>query len=213
MPEDQLTALPPEVRTMVMTGTTAMMNQTANGGMMGPGVMMDMSGMMGMGMGMGLGGDMGMGGAMMQMQDGQAGVVTNGTSEQVAGNVAMMQDGFNGGQAPNMMNMGMGGAEYGMQVDGRLRSSVPPHLFSFVGAKPHGAADVPQHGWSSTRSSGAECQRHTRFCASCVSWACTRHDSWARILGERSRTGRRLRGRWWYVELPVCECDILSDVW
>ncbi|KAF8899254.1 Fip1 motif-domain-containing protein [Infundibulicybe gibba] len=66
MPEDQLTALPPEVRQMVMTGTSAMMNNAgANGGMMGPGVMMDMSGMMGP-MGMGMNGDMNMGGAMMQ---------------------------------------------------------------------------------------------------------------------------------------------------
>jgi len=143
MPEDQLTALPPEVRTMVMTGTTAMMNQTANGAMMGPGVMMDMSGMMGMGMGMGMGGDMGMGGAMMQMPDGQGGVVTNGASEQVAGNVAMMQDGFNGGQAQNMMALGMGGAEYGMQVDGQTSILYFFRPFSFAGTKPDGAADVP----------------------------------------------------------------------
>ena len=47
MPEDQLTALPPEVRQMVMTGTNAMLtNGGPNPGMMGPGVMMDMSGMM-----------------------------------------------------------------------------------------------------------------------------------------------------------------------
>ncbi|KAG5643538.1 hypothetical protein DXG03_000679 [Asterophora parasitica] len=124
MQEDQLTALPPEVRQMVMTGTTAMMNGAGNAGMMGPGVMMDM-GMMGpMGMGM----DMGMGGPMMQMQqDGGGmqqggvgvGVGNNGTPEQsvgVQGGVGMMQqDGFVGGQGQgDMMNMGMGG-EYGMQ--------------------------------------------------------------------------------------------------
>jgi pre-mRNA 3'-end-processing factor FIP1 len=122
MQEDQLTVLPPEVRQMVMTGTTAMMNNAGNAGMMGPGVMMDMSNMNmmgsmanGMGMGMGMGGDMGMGNPMMQMQDGsQAPVVPNGAAEQMGG--AMMQDGFNAGQGQGMMNMGMGGGEYGMQV-------------------------------------------------------------------------------------------------
>ncbi|KAJ7292941.1 hypothetical protein C8J57DRAFT_1267624 [Mycena rebaudengoi] len=106
LPEDQLTALPPEVRQMVMTGTTAMMNTAANPGMMGPGVMMDMSGMMGP-MGMGMNGDMGMNGAMMQgmMQDGGQGQVGNGatgTPEQGG----MMQEGaFNNGAG--MMGMGM----------------------------------------------------------------------------------------------------------
>jgi len=120
MPEDQLIALPPEVRTMVMTGANAMMNNAgANPGMMGPGVMMDM-GMMGP-MGMGMNGDMGMGGQMMQgmMPDGGQGgqsvvgvVPTNATPEQVNG-VGMMQEGFNPGSG--MMNMGMGG-DYVMQV-------------------------------------------------------------------------------------------------
>jgi pre-mRNA 3'-end-processing factor FIP1 len=119
MPEDQLIALPPEVRTMVMTGANAMMNNaSANSGMMGPGVMMDM-GMMGP-MGMGMNGDMGMGGAMMQgmMPDGNQGgqavvgvVPTNATPERVNG-VGMMQD-FNPGNG--MMNMSMSG-EYVMQV-------------------------------------------------------------------------------------------------
>lgn len=118
MPEDQLLALPTEIRTMVMTGANAMMNQaTANPGMM-PGVMMDMSGMMGA-MGMGMNGDMGMANGMMQgmlpdnTQGQQAGVgvvPTNGTPEQVNG-VGMMQEGFN----PNAMNMNVGG-EYAMQV-------------------------------------------------------------------------------------------------
>jgi len=115
---------------MVMTGTTAMMNgAAANSGMMAPGVMMDMSAMMGpMGMGMGMGGDMGMGGGMMQvdgrnmMPDGaqvqQTGVgIGSGTPEQVVANVGMMQDGYAGGPAQaGMMNMGMGGGDYGMQV-------------------------------------------------------------------------------------------------
>ncbi|KAG6879377.1 hypothetical protein C0992_003197 [Termitomyces sp. T32_za158] len=120
MQEEQITALPPDVRQMVMTGANAMMNGAANTGMMGPGVMMDMTGMMGpMGMGM----DMGMGGGMMQMQaDGTGQMqqgVTNGTPEQAAqGNVAvgMIQDaGFNGQQQGDMMGMGMGN-EYAMQA-------------------------------------------------------------------------------------------------
>jgi len=123
MPEDQLIALPPEVRTMVMTGANAMMNNaTANTGMM-PGVMMDMSGMMGP-MGMGMGGDMGMGNPMMQGMMGadggqgqQPGIGINGTPEHVNG-VGMMQEGFNpAAGAAGMMNMGMGG-EFNMQVCG-----------------------------------------------------------------------------------------------
>ena len=134
MPEDQLTALPPEVRQMVMTGTTAMMNgAAANPGMMAPGVMMDMSGMMGpMGMGMGMAGDMGMGGGMMQvdgrgmMPDGaqvqQGGVgIGSGTPEQVGANVSMVQDGYNSGAAQaGMMNMGIGGGDFGIQVRSRI---------------------------------------------------------------------------------------------
>jgi len=108
---------------MVMTGASAMMNNAANPGMMGPGVMMDMSGMMGP-MGMGMNGDMGMGGPMMQgmMPDGVQGQQAvgpggNGTPEQVGNGVGMMQDGFNpAAGGPGMMNMGMGG-EYGMQVN------------------------------------------------------------------------------------------------
>src|ERR1700720_3687274 len=78
MPEDQFSALPPELRTMVMTGATAMMNNSAaNANMMGSmNPMMDMSGMGGMNMGpmgMGMNGDMGM--QMQQagpmMQEGQ----------------------------------------------------------------------------------------------------------------------------------------------
>lgn len=124
MPEDQLSNLPPEVRQMVMTGMTALMNAGGPGpAMMGPGVMMDMANMMGpMGMGMGMNGDMGMGNAMMQMQDGPqqgvpVGVGGTGTPEQVGG---MMQDGFSGGQPgpAAMMNMGMGG-DFGMQVGGQ----------------------------------------------------------------------------------------------
>ncbi|KAF8079113.1 hypothetical protein FPV67DRAFT_1604394 [Lyophyllum atratum] len=133
MQEDQLTALPPEVRQMVMTGTTAMMNGGANPGMMGGGVMMDMSGMMGP-MGMGMGGDMGMGmgGPMMQMQDGgqmqQGGVgVNSGTPEQVGGNVGMMQDGFNGQAQGDMMNLGMGN-EYGMQQQNAMGQQMYPGM-------------------------------------------------------------------------------------
>ncbi|KAJ7665411.1 hypothetical protein DFH06DRAFT_1187280 [Mycena polygramma] len=115
MPEDQLTALPPEVRQMVMTGTTAMMNGAGNPAMMGQGMMMDMSGMMGP-MGMGMNGDMGMmQPGMMGMQDGgqgQVGNSANGTPEQGGG---MMQEGFGGN--PGMMGMGM---EYGAQEQNQM---------------------------------------------------------------------------------------------
>lgn len=124
MPEDQLIALPPEVRTMVMTGANAMMNNAAaNSGMMGSGVMMDMS-MMGP-MGMGMTGDMNMGGPLMQgmmpdntqvQQSGVGMVPGNGTPEQVGNGIGMMQDGFNpGAGGGNMMNIGMGG-DFVMQV-------------------------------------------------------------------------------------------------
>jgi pre-mRNA 3'-end-processing factor FIP1 len=121
MPEEQLIALPPDVRTMVMTGANAMMNSAgANPNMMGANVMMDM-GMMGP-MGMGMGNEMGahMGNPMMQgmMADGGQGQQSvgpgTGTPEQVNG-VGMMQEGFNPNAGGGMMNMGMGG-EYGMQV-------------------------------------------------------------------------------------------------
>ena len=115
---------------MVMTGTTAMMNgAAANPGMMAPGIMMDMSGMMGpMSMGMGMAGDMGMGGGMMQVdghgmmpdkaQVQQGGVgIGNGTPEQVGANVSMIQDGYTSGPAQGgMMNMGMGGSDFGIPV-------------------------------------------------------------------------------------------------
>ncbi|KZP28918.1 Fip1-domain-containing protein [Athelia psychrophila] len=117
MPEDQMSALPPELRTMVMTGATAMMNGGGpNPNMMaGMNPMMDMSGMGGMNMGqmgMGMNGDMQMqmqqGGPMMPEGQGQ------GPSEQ--GQMAM-PDGY--AQGPNgqgMMGMNMGG-EYAMQQD------------------------------------------------------------------------------------------------
>ncbi|KAJ8084762.1 cleavage polyadenylation factor subunit fip1 [Marasmius tenuissimus] len=136
MQEDQLTALPPEVRQMVMTGTSAMMNQMnqinqavagaggnmggdmgMNPGMMAPGVMMDM-GMMNP-MGMGMNGDMsnmGMGQMGMPMDGQPQGVVPGGgmgggmpgnnTPDQ--GGMGMMQE----GGFPGAMGMGM---EFGMQ--------------------------------------------------------------------------------------------------
>lgn len=115
MPEDQLTALPPEVRQMVMTGTNAMLtNGGPNPGMMGPGVMMDMSGMMNP-MAMGMNGDMSMmpvdGRAMGMMPDGTPtqGVPVVGANGTPEPGVAMMQEGYGG---PGMMMTG----EYGMQV-------------------------------------------------------------------------------------------------
>ncbi|KAL0569986.1 Cleavage polyadenylation factor subunit fip1, partial [Marasmius crinis-equi] len=138
MQEDQLTALPPEVRQMVMTGTSAMMNQMnqinqavagaggnmggdmgMNPGMMPPGVMMDMGMMNPMGMGMnGDMGNMGMGQMGMPMDGqpqggipggGMGGMPANNTPDQ--GGMGMMQEGF-----PNPMGMGM---EFGMQ-DGQM---------------------------------------------------------------------------------------------
>ncbi|KAF8845989.1 Fip1-domain-containing protein [Paxillus ammoniavirescens] len=127
MPEDQLSALPPELRTMVMTGANAMMNGSSNTTMLGPNVgmnpMMDMAGMgaMNMSMGLGMNGDLGMqmqaGGPMMQEGPGSGPVgpvVTNGTPEH--GVQMGMQDGFGGGPGPGMMGMGMGG-DYGMQQE------------------------------------------------------------------------------------------------
>ncbi|KAI9570152.1 hypothetical protein HD554DRAFT_2037513 [Boletus coccyginus] len=126
MPEDQLTALPPELRTMVMTGANAMMNSSSGANLLGPTVgmnpMMDMSGIgaMNMSMGMSMNGDLGLqmqgGGPMMQDGPGPGPVgpvVANGTSEQ--GVQMGMQDGFGGGPGPGMMGMGMN-ADYGMQL-------------------------------------------------------------------------------------------------
>jgi pre-mRNA 3'-end-processing factor FIP1 len=123
MPEDQLSALPPELRTMVMTGATAMMNNgAANPNMMGGmNPMLDMSGMGGMNMGpmgMGMNGDMSMqmqpSGPMMQEGPGQ-GPGTGTTPEQVV--QIGMQDGYGppGGPGPGMMGMGIGG-DFSMQV-------------------------------------------------------------------------------------------------
>jgi pre-mRNA 3'-end-processing factor FIP1 len=116
MPEDQLSALPMEVRQMVMTGATAMMSGGGpNPGMMGAiNPMMDMSGMMGsMGMG-GMNGDMGMqmqpGGPMIHEGSTGSGQVV-GTSEQMGIPDVM----GTGGPGPGMMGMGMGG-EFSMQV-------------------------------------------------------------------------------------------------
>ena len=176
MPEDQLSNLPPEVRQMVMTGMTALMNAGGPGpAMMGPGVMMDMANMMGpIGMGMGMNGDMGMGNAMMQMQDGpQQGVsvgVGGGTPEQVGG---MMQDGFSGGQpGPGMMNMGMG-ADFSMQVGGPSRCGGFKFYAAFVGPACHGTADVSKYGWAAecsfwTGGTGIGWRTRGYTCSSCA---------------------------------------------
>ncbi|KAJ7109826.1 hypothetical protein C8R44DRAFT_800649 [Mycena epipterygia] len=156
MPEDQLTVLPPEVRQMVMTGTTAMMNGAGNPAMMGQGMMMDM-GMMGP-MGMGMNGDMGMNGPMMQvdgrgmmaMQDGSQGQVGNGgngTPEQHGG-AGMMQEGFVGN--PAMMGMGM---EYSAQEQNQMaQQQMYPQMEAPQASPPTGpigrggAAAVPYRG-------------------------------------------------------------------
>ena len=110
MPEDQLAQLPPELRTMVMTGATAMM---ANGGapMMQPAMNPMMAPEMG-NMNMGpqmmnpmmanMGGEMGMDGVAQQGQGGPM-------QDQLAAGV----EGF-GPQGG--IGVGMGMAEYGLQV-------------------------------------------------------------------------------------------------
>ncbi|PCH34282.1 hypothetical protein WOLCODRAFT_135605 [Wolfiporia cocos MD-104 SS10] len=125
MPEEQLTALPPEIRTMVMASATAMMagGGAGNGpGMMPPGggmnmngnpmlnQMMNMNPMMGpmmqdMGMGVGTGMDMGMGmgggGPGMQMPGG-------GAMGGAGPGPGMMQDGGGPG-----VGVGVGGGPQG----------------------------------------------------------------------------------------------------
>ncbi|KAJ8582086.1 Fip1-domain-containing protein [Rhizopogon salebrosus TDB-379] len=131
MPEDQLIALPPELRTMVVTGANAMMNTTGQG-MMGPSVgmnpMMEMPGMGPMNMvpmGMGMNGDMGMqmqqGGPLMQdgPVPGQVPVGQNGTPEQ--GVQMGMQDGF----GPGMMGMG---GDFGMQQERAMGQPMYPTI-------------------------------------------------------------------------------------
>ncbi|KAI0800598.1 Fip1 motif-domain-containing protein [Fomes fomentarius] len=136
MPEDQLIALPPEVRTMVMAGATAVMAGGGGGGpggagMMPPGAGMNMNGgpmmnqMMNMGammnpmMEMGVGmGDMGM------MQDGGGGGAgpQGGAQGNPEGQVGMgmgVGEGFGGGGPPGQGMMGMGmNPEFAMQVSG-----------------------------------------------------------------------------------------------
>lgn len=206
MPEDQLMALPPEVRTMVMTGATAMMaGGGPNPGMMAPGVgmnpmMHDMSGMgpMGMGpMGMGMNGDMGMqmppGGPMMQ--DGPGPVPGPGgsaigpgpsvTPEQGMQGQMNMQDGFGpGGPGPGMMGMNMGG-EFGMQVCLIHATLMPQVIYC-----PSPCEAGPKHDGSSTDVPGNGGQRDA--------WAC---DPWrdATVQGTRDGFGnarqRRQRSR------------------
>ncbi|KAL0951847.1 hypothetical protein HGRIS_008508 [Hohenbuehelia grisea] len=161
MPEDQLTALPPEVRQMVMTGATAILANGGNPAMMGAGVgmnpMMDMSGMMG-GMPMGMNGEMGMamqpGGPMMDgrqmagmIAPGQEGVGPaqgpggSGTPDQqgVVGGAAvgmgnqMMGEGFPAGAPGQMMQMNMGGDFNGMQD----QSQMNPQMFQNMEGQPN----------------------------------------------------------------------------
>src|SRR6266404_2947722 len=95
MPEDQLAQLPPELRTMVMTGATAMM---ANSG--APMMQQMMNPMMAS-----MGNEMSMDGIGVGAQQGQGGPM----QDQLAASV----EGF-GPQGG--MGVGMGMAEYGLQV-------------------------------------------------------------------------------------------------
>jgi hypothetical protein len=161
---------------MVMQGTTTMMNNAANAGMMGPGVMMDMAGMMGP-MGMGMNNDMtAMGGGMMQgimptdaAAQGQAagGVGVAGQGQEQVG---MLQDGagFPGQTAgQGMMNMGMG-SDFVMQVCGFVISHTGRKLKTVsLGTKSHyTAANV--YGWFHWHA------RWTRWSCSCWSFCIPR---------------------------------------
>ncbi|KAF8915058.1 hypothetical protein CPB85DRAFT_1295513 [Mucidula mucida] len=103
MPEEQVTALPPEVRQMVMTGTNAMLSNNGPN----PAMMMDM-GMMNP-MAMGMTPDMSMMQGMMPDGQGQGIPGANGTPE------PMMQEGYAGG-GPGMMM----GSDYGMQDQSQM---------------------------------------------------------------------------------------------
>jgi pre-mRNA 3'-end-processing factor FIP1 len=111
MPEEQLAALPPEIRSMVMaSATTFMTNGGANPAMMPQNVGMPMMGEMGMNMP-----QMSMMNDINGMQMGMQEVTAPGVQGQLSQDSG---EGF-GGQM-----MGMMGGEYGMQV----RISVVLHL-------------------------------------------------------------------------------------
>ncbi|KAJ8515418.1 hypothetical protein ONZ45_g7140 [Pleurotus djamor] len=154
MPEDQLTALPPEVRQMVMTGATTLMNNGGpNANMMGGmNPMMDMAMMNPMAMGMN--GDMGMqmqgGGPMMdgtQMsgmmaegggpgQAAQNAGADQGSSVGVSvpgmGNQMMGNEGFPNGPVPNMMGGDFGGGMQPYGMDGQDQGQ----MFQTIEAQP-----------------------------------------------------------------------------
>ncbi|KAI0368911.1 hypothetical protein BV20DRAFT_947241 [Pilatotrama ljubarskyi] len=127
MPEDQLIALPPEVRAMVMAGATAVM---ANGGAGGPG-----GGMMPQGAGMNMNGGpmmnqmMGMGQMMNPMMDmgvnmGDMGMMQDPSGAGAGGPGVGPQGGGQGPQeGPGGMGMAVGagfGPENGAQVQGMM---------------------------------------------------------------------------------------------
>lgn len=115
MPEDQITALPPEVRAMVMTGATSLMSsgpmahgapQMMGVGVGGPGAMMHPHAHdMGM-MGVMNGGEMQQAASMMQGPVGEGDVM---------GIQGMPQESFQQSVPGSGQMMGMG-QEYGMQV-------------------------------------------------------------------------------------------------
>ena len=151
MGEEQLLALPPEVRTMIMTGTNAMMGVAAGGGGPGPGVgvgpgmlppglgpmgpmnpmMADMSQMGGMGVGpMPVGlpgmGPMGMNGDMGVGMPG-SGPGPNGTP--------MMPDGIAPGPMQGQVQSSGNTPEQGRQTlpEGMVGSSVPgPNMMNMT---------------------------------------------------------------------------------
>ncbi|RPD64624.1 Fip1-domain-containing protein [Lentinus tigrinus ALCF2SS1-6] len=147
MPEDQLIALPPEVRTMVMAGATTVMagggGGGGGGGMMPPGAgmnmnggpmmnqMMNMGGMMNPMMEMGVGmGDIGM---MQEGGGGGGGGPQGGGQGNSEGQVGMgmgVGEGFGpGGGAPGQGMMGMGmNPEFAMQDPSGMGQQMYPGM-------------------------------------------------------------------------------------
>ncbi|CDO73408.1 hypothetical protein BN946_scf185013.g42 [Trametes cinnabarina] len=141
MPEDQLVALPPEVRTMVMAGATAVMANggggPGGGGMIPPGAGMNMNGgmmnqMMNMGPMMNPMMDMGVNmGDMGMMQDPSAGGPSGagpqgGGQGPQDGQVGMGMDGFGpggGASGPGMMGM-----DFGMQDPSAMGAQMYPGM-------------------------------------------------------------------------------------
>jgi pre-mRNA 3'-end-processing factor FIP1 len=128
MPEEQITALPPEIRSMVMASATTFMSAGgANPGIMPTNVGMPMMGEIAMNMPQmsmmnGMNGDMSgmqMGAQMPDNGSGGTGIPVQLQQDPGGG------DGFGG---PSAAMMGMMGGDYGMQVTQLFYFTVCPNL-------------------------------------------------------------------------------------